>query len=76
MQRLKFYGNRQAAIEQVPMPIPSDDGVVIEVKSTALCGTDLHALYRKPEESPYTPGHEFAGPAVEIGKRSRLERWD
>lgn len=76
MQRLKLYGNRQAAIEQVPMPNPSDDGVVIEVKSTALCGTDLHSLYRKPEESPCTPGHEFAGPVVETGKRSRFRKGD
>jgi hypothetical protein len=30
MQCLKLHGNRQAAIEQVPMP---GDGVVIEVKS-------------------------------------------
>jgi hypothetical protein len=33
MQRLKFYGNCQAAIEQVPMPA---DGAVIEVKSTVV----------------------------------------
>ena len=50
MQRLKFFGNRQAAIEQVPDPVPPDDGVVMEIKASALCGTDLHSLYRKPEE--------------------------
>jgi len=72
MNRLKFFGNRKAAIEQVSDPVPQDDGVVMQIKASALCGTDLHSLYRKPEESPCTPGHEFAGVAVETGKRSRF----
>ena len=76
MQRLKFFGNRQAAIEQVPDPVPPDDGVVMEIKASALCGTDLHSLYRKPEESPCTPGHEFAGTAVATGKTSRFRKGD
>jgi threonine dehydrogenase-like Zn-dependent dehydrogenase len=76
MQRLKFFGNRQAAVEQAPTPAPPDDGVVIEVKATALCGTDLHSLYRKPEESPCTPGHEFAGTVAETGKNSRFRKGD
>jgi L-iditol 2-dehydrogenase len=76
MQRLKFFGNRQAAIEQVPDPVPPDNGVVMEIKASALCGTDLHSLYRKPEESPCTPGHEFAGTAVATGKTSRFRKGD
>ena len=76
MKRLKFLGNRQAVIEQVSTPVPSDYEVVIEMKATGLCGTDLHALYQKPEESPCTPGHEFAGVVVETGKTSKFRKGD
>jgi L-iditol 2-dehydrogenase len=76
MQRLKFLGNRQSVIEEVPIPTASDDDVVIEMKSTALCGTDLHSLYQKPEASPCTPGHEFTGVVVETGKTSKYRQGD
>ena len=62
MQRLKFFGNRQAAIEQVPDPVPPDDGVVMEIKASALCGTDLHSLYRSRKNRPARQGTNSLAP--------------
>lgn len=56
---------------EIPKPGPQD--VLIRVKRTAICGTDLH-IYKWDEwaqktiSTPMIVGHEFAGEIVEIGK--------
>src|SRR5262245_11877364 len=42
-----------------PTPSGGDDAVVVHVKSSSLCGSDLHMLAWGPQ--PYVLGHEFAG---------------
>jgi len=62
-------------IKDAPVPVIRHDEVLIEVKATSICGTDLH-IYRWDEWSqrriaknlPYIFGHEVAGEIVEIGK--------
>jgi threonine 3-dehydrogenase len=57
----------------VDVPKPGPDDVLIRVKRTAICGTDLH-IYQWDEWAartipvPMIVGHEFAGEIVEIGK--------
>ena len=59
-------------LEDMPVPKPGPADLLIEIKKTAICGTDIH-IYNWDEWSqrtipvPMITGHEFAGVVVEIG---------
>jgi threonine 3-dehydrogenase len=59
-------------MEDVPKPETGLNDVLIKVKKTAICGTDLH-IYQWDEWSaktipvPMVIGHEFVGEIVEVG---------
>ena len=56
-------------VTTVPDPTPGDNEVVVEVASCGLCGTDLHIVDGElPYPLPVTPGHEFAGTIVALGR--------
>lgn len=46
-------------IETVPVDEPDGAGIVVEVRSASVCGSDLHLAGFGP--LPYVMGHEFAG---------------
>jgi threonine 3-dehydrogenase len=57
---------------EAPVPVPGPDEVLIRVRKTAICGTDIH-IYNWDEwaaktiPAPMIVGHEFSGEIVEIG---------
>ncbi|HUG08450.1 MAG TPA: L-threonine 3-dehydrogenase [Acidimicrobiia bacterium] len=59
-------------LEDVPVPEPGPDEVLIRVHTTGICGTDLH-IYDWDEwaqatiPAPMTVGHEFSGHIEELG---------
>ena len=59
-------------IEEVPVPEPDHDEVLIRIQRTAICGTDVH-IYNWDEWSqttipvPMHIGHEFVGVIEEVG---------
>ena len=61
------------SLEEVPEPEPGINDVMIRVRKTGICGTDLHidVLGRVGREAPSRPplivGHEFVGEVVEVG---------
>ena len=64
------------ALDEVPVPVPLDDEVLVEVEAASVCGTDLHifrwdAWARNRIEPPLTLGHEFAGTVTAIGRSVR-----
>ncbi len=69
---VKKYPERGIWLENVPIPKPDTNDVLIKIQKTAICGTDLH-IYKWDEWSqrtinpPLITGHEFAGEIVEIG---------
>ena len=59
-------------LENIDMPVIGHNDVLIKVKKTAICGTDIHIFNwddwaQKTIPVPMTVGHEFAGEIVEIG---------
>lgn len=56
----------------LPMPVPAEEELLIQVAACGLCHTDLHYVdhgvptYKPP---PLALGHEPAGTVVEMGKR-------
>lgn len=60
-------------MEDVPVPKIADDEVLIKVKKTSICGTDVHiykwdAWAQKTIPVPMVVGHEFMGEIAEVGK--------
>ncbi|MBU1079155.1 MAG: L-threonine 3-dehydrogenase [Spirochaetes bacterium] len=60
-------------MEDVPMPEVGDNDLLIKVKKTAICGTDVHiykwdAWSQRTIKTPMTIGHEFVGEIVEMGR--------
>ncbi|MBT8212171.1 MAG: L-threonine 3-dehydrogenase [Acidimicrobiia bacterium] len=59
-------------VEDVEVPRPGEHDVLIRVKKTSICGTDLH-IYRWDDWAastipvPMTVGHEFMGEIVRVG---------
>jgi threonine 3-dehydrogenase len=63
-------------LDEVPVPEPGDDEVLVLVEAASVCGTDLHILHwdawaRQRIKVPLTLGHEFAGTVVETGRNVR-----
>lgn len=59
-------------LEDIDMPKIGHNDVLIKVKKTAICGTDIHIFNwddwaQKTIPVPMTVGHEFAGEIVELG---------
>jgi threonine 3-dehydrogenase len=63
-------------LENVDMPEIGHNDVLVKVRKTAICGTDIHIFNwddwaQKTIPVPMTVGHEFAGEIVEIGSEVR-----
>jgi len=60
-------------LQDVPKPVIGDNEVLIKIKKTAICGTDIH-IYQWDEWAqktipvPMHVGHEFVGNIAELGK--------
>lgn len=75
-QTMKALVKREAKkgiwMEEVPVPSPGANEVLVKIEMTAICGTDLH-IYKWDEWSQRTIkpglviGHEFVGRVVEMG---------
>ena len=65
MRAARFLGGGRIELDEVPVPGPGPDEVLVKVHSCALCGTDRGA-YR--DGSAVVPGHEVSGTAVALGR--------
>ncbi len=60
------------SLVRAPVPEPGPDDVLIRIKKTGICGTDIHIWNwdewaQKTVPVPLITGHEFAGEIVETG---------
>ncbi|KAH7264594.1 chaperonin 10-like protein [Fusarium solani] len=60
------------SIEPMPMPVLKDDGVLVKVMASGICGSDMHAYLAggvggRPILSPTVMGHEAAGEVIAVG---------
>ena len=73
---VKLRPERGLWMEDVPTPHIGVNDVLIKIKKTAICGTDLH-IYRWDDwsqrtiKTPMVIGHEYVGEIVEKGKGVR-----
>ena len=68
MRGITFLGDRRVDLREFPDPTPEPKDVIIEIKASGMCGTDLHA-YRRPHDGRdiFIAGHEHCGIIAEIG---------
>jgi threonine dehydrogenase-like Zn-dependent dehydrogenase len=75
MRGLLVLGERALDLRTYPDPIPGPAEVVLEIKASGICGSDLPP-YRAPRngrdpESMFISGHEPCGVVVAVGKEVR-----
>jgi threonine 3-dehydrogenase len=70
----KVHATEGLTLTTAPIPTYKENEVLIKIKKTALCGTDLHiykwdAWAQKTVPIPMTTGHEFVGEIAAIGNQ-------
>ena len=71
MKALIFETPNKPIIADVPMPSINDSEVMIKTRTVGICHSDYELLagrYIIPISYPVTPGHEWCGEIVEVGK--------
>ena len=73
MRGVVFLGDRRLEIREMPDPKPGVGEVVIAMKASGLCGTDLHTFRRSRAEAGQgidakVRGHEPCGVVAEVGE--------
>lgn len=77
MRGVTFPGDREIEFIELPDPAPNFGEVVLQIKASGMCGSDLRS-YRRPKGTPTTlglpgqtgpviSGHEPCGVVLEIG---------
>ena len=67
MQVAKYYNNKNIVIEDMPIPKIGADELLMEVRASGICGTDLLEWYRL-NKAPLVLGHEVSGIIKKVGK--------
>ena len=59
----------QLTYKEVPTPVPEKDEVLIKIKASGICGSDIDRVFKKGTYSmPMIPGHEFSGQITAVGE--------
>ncbi len=78
MKGVVFLGERRTELREFPDPVPGPRDVILEIKASGMCGTDLKG-YREPfvpgvvrggikrSDEPVIAGHEPAGIVAALG---------
>ena len=77
MKGIVFTGSRTVAMQEFPDPTPGPDDVVLQMKASGMCGSDLKFYRSAPGEAqkamglgssaPMIAGHEPCGVVVAVG---------
>ena len=69
MKGIVFLGDRRAAVRDFPDPEPGFGEVLVQMRATSICGSDLHVYRRSVGQGRENriPGHEPSGVVEAIG---------
>ena len=71
MRGIVFLGNRKLEIQEFPDPTPGPGEVVLEMKASGMCGSDLHP-YRAAGNAAAALG---LGPAARSSRDTSRAAW-
>ncbi|HOG16330.1 MAG TPA: alcohol dehydrogenase catalytic domain-containing protein [Syntrophales bacterium] len=66
MRAAVYYSNRDVRIEERPVPKIGPGEILIRMKASGICGSDVMEWYRI-RKAPLVLGHEMTGEIVEVG---------
>ena len=81
MQAAVWHGHKDVRIEDMPVPVPKENEVLVRVDWAGICGTDRHEYegpnfipVEKPHRltgrtAPLIMGHEFSGRIEKLGEK-------
>lgn len=73
MKAAYYYGIGDIRVEEVEIPKINEEEILIKVRATAVCGTDLRIFkfghFKIPQGAKRVLGHEIAGEIVEVGSK-------
>jgi 2-desacetyl-2-hydroxyethyl bacteriochlorophyllide A dehydrogenase len=69
MKACLFEAREQFFIRDIEKPVPKRNEVLIKVRASGICGTDIHIFKAEYFSNfPIVAGHEFSGEIVEVGE--------
>src|SRR2546429_683341 len=66
MRAAMYYANDDVRIVDLPKPKIGPGEILVKVRSSGICGSDVMEWYRKPK-APLVLGHEIAAEVAEVG---------
>lgn len=63
-------------VRDLPDPVPAENDVIVRVRATGVCRSDLHGWHGHDsdiDQMPHVPGHELAGEIAAVG--SAITQW-
>lgn len=70
MKAVRLYAPGDLRVEEIEIPAPGDNQVLVKVRAVGVCGSDPGRVMKKGTYSyPTTIGHEFAGEIAEVGSK-------
>lgn len=76
MKAARLYKIGDFRVDEVPVPVPHGDELLVKIGACGLCGSDLPRIYQHGTSShryPLTIGHEFAGVIEAVGETADPE---
>jgi L-iditol 2-dehydrogenase len=68
MKVAMYHNNNDVRIEEMPVPTINENELLVKVKASGICGSDVMEWYRI-KKAPLVLGHEITGDIVEVGKK-------
>ena len=73
MRAAVYQGAQRFEVQDLPTPEPGPHQVLVQVRRSAICGTDIHAFMYDIAPAGSVIGHEIAGVIAKVG--SEVTRW-
>ncbi|NOZ21901.1 MAG: zinc-binding dehydrogenase [Planctomycetes bacterium] len=75
MKGVRFLGNCQVEVTDLPDPTPDPDQVLIKITASGICGGEVKA-YKREEGMDANPGHEVAGIVEDPNGHAQWQKGD
>jgi len=72
MKAAVIRGTQKIVVEDIPTPEPGPNQVLVKIKYSALCGSDVHRFQYGMANDGSVLGHEYIGEVVQIGRNVTL----
>ena len=71
MKAARLHQIGQFQVDEVPVPVPQGEQLLVKIGACGVCGSDLPRIYEHGTSNQHYPmaiGHEFSGQIVAVGE--------